>query len=193
MPLCSPNPPDAKFDKSIGEQNAIAAMHFARKRSERGVDPRGIAENTRGRDGELLAFAKLHRTAARQGAGANFGSLKIRDNRQRFFVLYRSGAEKSDAPRVFCMRAVRKIQASDVHSGAEKLVNHFCRATGGADGANDFRVAEVHGCGQREDANSATMRASKSMPFGNEASGRRSSSPWARPASSRVSGNGFNP
>src|SRR5579883_1336783 len=168
-------------------------MHFAGKRYECGVDARGIAENARGRDGELLAFAKLHRTAAREGAGANFGALKIGDNRQRLFVFYRSGAEKSDATRVLCMRAVRKIEASDIHAGAEKPVNHFCRATGGADGANNLRVTEAHGRGQREDANSSTMRVSRSMPFGNEARGRRSSSPWARLASSRVSGNGFNP
>jgi hypothetical protein len=74
-------------------------------------------------DREFLAEMQLDRDAALERAGANFWSLQIGDDGDRFFVMTGSTTNRSDTSSVLFGRPVRKIQARDIHSGADEVID----------------------------------------------------------------------
>ena len=94
---------NAQFDQSIREQNAIAAMNFARKRTKDGADARRISQDASSGDHELLASAKQHRRCSGQRPGPNFGTLQIGEDGNGLLPLDRRGAYQRNALRVFGM------------------------------------------------------------------------------------------
>jgi hypothetical protein len=45
---------------------------------------------------------------------------------------------------------MREIEARNIHASAQQAVDNSWRAAGGADGANNFRMAKGHLFGDRE-------------------------------------------
>ncbi len=67
-----------------------------------------------------------------------FGPCKIGENGDWFFLFDGGGTQRGDILRVLGVRAMRKIQAGDIHAGFQQTADHARRAAGRPDGANDF-------------------------------------------------------
>jgi hypothetical protein len=79
----------------------------------------------------------------------------------------RGGANHREILRVIFVRPVRKIQPRHVHTRREKPVDHPRRTGGGADGAHNLRVTEIHAFfrGQTELSLSIIQRELRSCDF----------------------------
>src|SRR5258706_595519 len=142
--------PDAQFDQSVRKKNAVAAMDLARQRLEDGADAGGIAEHARGGDHELLAGAQDHGRAAGKRSGSNLGALQIGEDGDGFVNLQGRRAQHGEAFGVIRVRAVREIEARDVHARVQQPFDGARRAAGRPDGADNFGVAKSHLFGDRE-------------------------------------------
>src|SRR5258706_14174596 len=114
----------AQFNQSIRKKNAVAAMNFARERLENGAHAGGIAEHARGGDHKFLAGAQNYRRTAGERAGSNLGALQVGEDSDRFVKMKRGGAQNSDIFGVVCVRAMREIEARDIHARAQKAVDN---------------------------------------------------------------------
>ncbi len=87
---------------------------------------------------EAEGLAGLQMDAARgEAADAELGALDVGEDADRPSRLLLEGADRLDARGVILMRAVREIEAEDVHPGAEEPADDLwrgaCRAEGGDD------------------------------------------------------------
>src|SRR5579863_1440752 len=85
---------DAQFNQTVGEQDAVSAVDFARERAEDGADTRGIAQNPGSGDDEALSRAQHYGPASRERSGANLRALQIGQDGDGFFLLDGGGAKR---------------------------------------------------------------------------------------------------
>jgi hypothetical protein len=142
--LGAPHLQDAQFDQTVRQKDAISAVHFTRQRPEDGADTRGIAQDLGSGDNEALSGTQHYRPAARKRAGANLWALEVSENGDWFFLFDSGSAQGNDILRMVRVRAMRKIQAGDVHARFQESADHARGATGWPDGANDFGVTKNH-------------------------------------------------
>ena len=112
--------------------------------TEGSADTRGIAQDLRGGDNEALPGAQHDGPASGERAGANLGTLQVGENGDWFFLFDGGGTQGGDILRVLGVRAMRKIQAGDIHAGFQQTADHARRAASRPDGANDFCVTKSH-------------------------------------------------
>src|SRR5271170_4117712 len=77
-------------------------------------------------------------SVANETPGANFGPLQVLKNADGAVFLCGNAAQKFNILGVVVVRAVRKIQAGNVHAHAHKITHRRLRIAGWADGTNDF-------------------------------------------------------
>src|ERR1700738_4805032 len=116
-------------------------MDFARSRTNRVADTGGVAQNLCGSDGEFLTGAQEHRRAGGKRTSANFRALQISEYGNGFTLGSGGGAQRGNITSVIFVLAVRKIEASYIHARAQQAIDNRRRATCGADGTNNFRMA----------------------------------------------------
>ena len=135
----------AQFNQSVRQQDSVAALHFARKALVgcRNAIARALASV--GRYREPLPRAQGNRRSVFECTGANFRALQVRHQRDRLLQLPGRFAQPADELGVMLMRAVREIQARDVHSHAHQASDHGQGIACGTERANNFSVPEFHG------------------------------------------------
>jgi len=105
----------------------------------------GIAENAGGGNHKFLSGAQNYRHATGERSGSNLGPLQVSENGEGLVQIQGRCAQDGDALGVIYVRAMRELQARDIHAGAQEPFDHSRRAAGGSDGANNFRVSKGHG------------------------------------------------
>ena len=142
--LVAANLLNPQLDQSVRKQDAVPAVNFSGQRRKRGIYARRIAQHFCGGDYETLSGAQQHRTATRQRPRSDFRSLKVRQDRDRFFVLDGGRPQHRDAFGMLLMRAVREIQPRYVHSRVQQPVDHPRRTARRSDRAHNFGMTEAH-------------------------------------------------
>ncbi len=95
-----------------------------------------------GGKGEGVALVQ-HDFAVFERADAVFGTLGVQQDRDRQVQLLADAPDLFDMVKVIRMRAVRKVEARDIHAGAAHLCESGFIRAGGTDGADDFGFSHV--------------------------------------------------
>ena len=77
-----------------------------------------------------------------QWAGADFRALQVLEDADGASLALGGAAQALDVVGVIVVRAVRKVEAGDVHAEAEQVAHGRFGVAGGADGADDFGAAD---------------------------------------------------
>jgi hypothetical protein len=96
-----------------------------------GISPFPRSKNDRFPSDEL-------NTCLRQLTYANFGSLEILKDAERFTGFLGRFSDALDEFRVLLMRAMRKVETANIHPGFNQLHKRVDGVGSGTDGADDF-------------------------------------------------------
>jgi hypothetical protein len=97
-----------------------------------------------------LSGAQNDWRAAGKRPSSNLGALQIGEDSDGFVNARGCCSQHGDVLGVIRVRAVRKIETRDVHSGAQQPVDDSRRAARRPDGADYFGMAKGHLLGDRE-------------------------------------------
>ena len=128
---------DAEGEQTVVHQDGVARLKILGNPGVADRNDRLVALNVLGGKGEDVPVAK-HDRAVLEGLYPVLGSLGVKQDRDRQAKLLAHAFDELDLLLVVGVRAVRKIEACDVHAGAahgdEGIAALRCRA----DGANDL-------------------------------------------------------
>ena len=154
MPLCSPSTPpstttvricwrspsiDAQLDAPVVEQQRVAGLDERRQVFVAGRHPSGCAEEVADGDHQLVAVRERERRMVAQQAGADLGAAQVLQQRDAAAGLGRQRADARHHLAVRLVRAVREVQAEDVHAGRDQLAQRRFAARGRSDRGDDLR------------------------------------------------------
>ena len=141
----------AQFDQAIAQKNAGAGRDFAGEIGKGGGNARRSAGDiARSNDHGRAAF-QHDRFVALQASSADLGALQILQDADGAIFFLGGAAQAFDVAGVILVRAVRKIQAGDIHAEAKQVAHGGFGVAGWTDGADDLGAARSGRCRRRRE------------------------------------------
>ena len=133
----------AEGKQTVVQQNEVARLEVVGKSRIADGNAGLVADDAFiGGKGEGVALVQ-HDFAVFERADAVFGALGVQQDRDRQVQLLADALDLFDMVKVIRMRAVRKVEARDIHAGAAHLCEGGFIRAGGTDGADDFGFSHV--------------------------------------------------
>ena len=132
---------NAQFNQTVAEKDAGAGAELASKIRECRGNAGGIPGNVFRSDGDNRAGLENDVLVALQGTGANLGTLQILEDTDGASFALGCAAEAMNVVGVVFVRAVREVQAGNVHAEAHQLAHHGFVVAGRTDRADDLGAA----------------------------------------------------
>ena len=117
----------------VARLHVLRETRISRRRALRG------AHHRFGRDGERGAGLE-HRVAVFEASQPDLGTLQIEQNAGVHARITRRAAHRVDARRVLVLRAVRRIQAENIHARGKQLAQDAGRIGGRPQRGYDFGI-----------------------------------------------------